>query len=256
MRANIKSSHYQAVAAHHDKLAAHGVFGLLAPQNQGGRKSEYVTAVFDEVLLAFIREQPLASLLDFGCGTGVFCRKSAPFVKQVIGVDIAAGALEVGKNVCADMSNISLLFIDGDHLPFPDASFDCAVEREALMYVPDSKLEIVLAEIYRVLKPGGRFFLLDQVSDDPYWQKYPGTPLQLKRSPSSFREATIRAGFNLDHDGPVRTPRFPVIYLAWAGLVPRRFISKLARLEVAWHRGRRHPGKRWWNALFQLSKPA
>ncbi|MFC3650362.1 class I SAM-dependent methyltransferase [Dyella humi] len=253
---NAKSSHYQGVAAHHDKLAEHGVFGLLAPQNRGGGKSEYVTSVFDQALLPLIRERPHSSMLDFGCGTGVFCRKAAPFVEQVVGVDISGGALEVAKQVCAGLGNVTLCLTDGDHLPFPEASFDCAVEREALMYVPDAKLDAVLTEIYRVLRPGGRFLLLDQVSDDPYWQRYPGTPLQLKRSPSGFRDAAARAGFTLVGDGPVRTPRFPAIYLAWSGLVPRPLIPRLARLEVAWHRGRRHPGKRWWNALFLLTKPA
>lgn len=250
----IASEHYQGVAAHHDKLAKYGFYGLLAPRNRGGRKSEYVTILFDEAVVPLIREKCVSSLLDFGCGTGVLCHRVAHDVDHVTGMDIAAGALQVAKESCGSLPNVTLTLIDGDYLPCPDAHFDCVVAREALMYVPDSKLEHIVAEIYRVLRPGGSFVLLDQVSNDPYWQKFSRTPLQLKRSPVSFRDCASHVGFVLEREYTVRTPRFPTVYLAWFGLIPPAFIPKLVRFEIAWHRRRSQPRTRWWNELFLFVK--
>ncbi len=251
----VESRHTQGVAAHHDKLAKHGIYALLAPQNRGGRKSEYVTAVFDEALLPLIKENHFSSLIDFGCGTGIFCRRISNFVENVTGVDISSVALEVAKDLCKKIPNVNYYLTDGEHLPFSGKNFDCAVAREALMYVHDSQFEIVLQEVYRVLKPGGSFLVLDQVSDDPHWQHYPGMPLQIKRPPWSIRNCAARVGFVLQSEYAVRTPRFPTVYLAWSGLIPRAFIPNLARFEVAWHRRHVKPKNRWWNSLFLFSKP-
>ncbi|HEV7165158.1 MAG TPA: class I SAM-dependent methyltransferase [Gammaproteobacteria bacterium] len=252
---NIESRHYHGVAAHYDNLAGHGIYGTLAPHNRGGRKSEYVGAVFDAAMLPLIRGQRFASLLDFGCGTGVFSRQAADLIEGVVGVDVSPLILDVARGVCAQMPNVQLLLIDGEHLPFGDVSFDCAVARETLCYVPDARLEIVFAEVYRTLTPGGRFLVIDQVSNDPYWQTYAGTPQQVKRAPSDIRSCAARAGFLLQDEYAVRTPRFPAVYLAWSGLVPRFLFPKLARFETTWHRKRRQPVHRWWDAMFQFVKP-
>lgn len=251
----IDSKHYRGVAAHHDRLAEHGVYGLLAPQNRGGGKSEYVTAVFNEALLPYLRERRISTLLDFGCGTGTFISQAAALVEKAMGVDISAGAIEVARQLCTGLPNVELKLTDGDRLPFVDASFDCAVAREVLMYVPEEKLAGVFAEVRRVLKPGGRFFVLDQVSNEAYWQRHPTTPLQLKRAPAGFRECAAQTGFALLDEYAVRTPRFPGVYLAWSGLVPHALIPILARIELAWHRRWPQPRRRWWNDLFIFAKP-
>src|SRR5262249_45450164 len=60
-----------------------------------------------------------------------------------------------------------------DHLPFPDASFDTAVVTLVLCSVPDQ--QAALAEIARVVEPGGRLLFLQHVpSDDPKVAKWQG----------------------------------------------------------------------------------
>jgi SAM-dependent methyltransferase len=251
---NSESRHYRGVAAHYDQLAGHGVYGTLAPHNRGGRKGEYVAAVFDAVMLPLIEGRRFGTLLDFGCGTGIFSRQVAGLVGSVVGVDVSTGILEVARGACAGASNVNLLLTDGEHLPFDDGSFDCIVARETLCYVPDPRFPAVLAEIGRVLRPGGSLFVIDQVSEDPYWQHYAGTPHQVKRAPAAIRAAAATAGFVLNDEHVIRTPRFPTVYLAWSGLVPRRYMLPLARLEIGWHR-RRQPRRRWWDSLFVFAKP-
>jgi len=85
------------------------------------------------------------NILDFGCGSKPFADlfKNA---NHYIGVDIlVSGHDHVDSKVD--------VFYDGSHLPFADASFDHIVSFEVLEHV--FNLEEVLAELMRVLKPGG-----------------------------------------------------------------------------------------------------
>ncbi|HEY3644243.1 MAG TPA: class I SAM-dependent methyltransferase [Gammaproteobacteria bacterium] len=245
---------YQEVAELYDRLAQHGAYGTLAPGNRGGRKGEYVASVFDAVLLPRIRAGGFRALLDFGCGTGIFARQAAAMVEELAGVDVSRNILAVAAQACAGLPNVRFLHTDGERLPFDGGAFDCIVAREVLCYVPDGPIEDTFAELYRVLRPGGRLFVIDQVSEAPYWQHYPGTPHQIKRAPGALADSARRAGFALTEHAVVRTPRFPFVYLAWWHLVPRRALPVLARLEVAWHRQRRRPTRRWWDDLFVFSK--
>lgn len=51
-----------------------------------------------------------------------------------------------------------------DALPFPGASFDTVVRTVSLCNIPDDRAAV--AEMYRVLRPGGRLILLDHVASD------------------------------------------------------------------------------------------
>jgi SAM-dependent methyltransferase len=252
---SFSSRHYRDVAELYDRLARNGAYGTLAPDNRGGRKSEYVAAVFDAVLLPLVEHGQFTSLLDFGCGTGIFSRQAANLVRNVVGVDVSPGILEVARGMCKGVSNVKLVLTDGEHLPFDDNGFDCIVARETLCYVPDVRFDRMLAELTRVLKPGGQLLMIEQVSETSYWQSYAGTPHQTKRASSVIRRSAEQAGLLLQDQRVVRNPRFPGVYLAWSGLVPRRLIPALARFELAWHRHWGRPGRRWWDDLFLFQRP-
>jgi SAM-dependent methyltransferase len=249
------SGRYQGVVELYDRLARHGAYGTLAPGNRGGRKGEYVAGVFDAVLLPRIQAGGFQALLDFGCGTGIFARQAAAMVDELVGVDVSRNILAVAGEVCAGLPNVRFLHTDGEHLPFDAGTFDCIVAREVLCYVPEGAIEDSFAELYRVLRPDGCLFVIDQVSETPDWQHYPGTPHQIKRAPAALSDSARRAGFVLAEHSVVRTPRFPFVYLAWWHLVPRRLLPMLARLEVAWHRRGQRPTRRWWDDLFVFNKP-
>lgn len=251
--------HIEQVTHHYDRLAVNGPYGTLAPHNRGGRKSEYVAAVFDTALLApLVHGGSHQVVLDFGCGTGIFTRKVAAIVREVIGVDVSAGMLDQAKTVCSGLSNVRLMQTDGHYIDLPDQYVDVIVVREVLCYVQDADLRDVLSELRRVTKPGGRFLWLEQSSTDPHWQHHPQAPNLVKRSPQAIRQASENSGWVVHSERVVRTPRFPWIYPVWFGMVPRRLIPTLAQLEVDLHaraHGRHHP-QRWWNALFELQNPA
>jgi SAM-dependent methyltransferase len=249
--------HYARVTREYDELATHGPLATLAPGNRGGRKSEYVTAVFDAALRPWLRHlQSTDHVLDFGCGTGILTRQIAARAGHVTGIDISPGVLQWARETCRELDNVTLLQTDGIELvEFPSASFDWAVARESLCYVPDEQMATLLAEIHRILKPGAAFILLDQFSNNPRWISNPAAPDVLKRPPQLVRTMAAQAGLVVVEETKIRSPRFPWIFPIWFGLFPRRSIPTLARWEVRWHRQFPHATRRWWNAVFVLRKP-
>ena len=88
-------------------------------------------------------------------------------------------------------SPLVVLVADGSHLPLAPSSFDMVLCTQVLEYVPDPAA--VIAEIYRVLKPGGLLFLsapsvFPRDSDQDVWRFLPGS---LRLLLSSFMELEI-----------------------------------------------------------------
>ena len=99
-------------------------------------------------------------VLDVGCGAG---QELLPFVTERsahgFGMDIAATVGRVGREmyaVHAPKARVSFLRGAAEHLPFPSASFDVVICRLALPYTDNRK---AFAEVARVLRPGGMYFL-------------------------------------------------------------------------------------------------
>jgi demethylmenaquinone methyltransferase/2-methoxy-6-polyprenyl-1,4-benzoquinol methylase len=106
--------------------------------------------------------------LDLACGTGdlTFALGQRLPAGEAIGLDITQGMLEIAENKRREKKarNVSFHRADIMCMPFADASFDCVTCGYALRNVPD--VESALAEINRVLKPGGRFYSLDFAHPD------------------------------------------------------------------------------------------
>lgn len=105
-----------------------------------------------------------AVILDLGCGTGEITRRlSARFAHAVvIGVDVLDSNLALARSAAATDADPRIRYEQGDAfaLAHADAHFDLVVCRHLSQAVPDFAL--VLAEIGRVLKPGGWVHLLSE----------------------------------------------------------------------------------------------
>jgi SAM-dependent methyltransferase len=94
------------------------------------------------------------SLLDAGCGSGLFSYMAIQTEAQVIGVDAAPGLLEV----CRERNpRNNFLEEDLEKLPFSGNSFDVVAGFNSFQYAGD--FETALLEAKRVLKPGGRLVI-------------------------------------------------------------------------------------------------
>ncbi|HSS75663.1 MAG TPA: bifunctional 2-polyprenyl-6-hydroxyphenol methylase/3-demethylubiquinol 3-O-methyltransferase UbiG [Thermoanaerobaculia bacterium] len=95
--------------------------------------------------------------LDVGCGGGILAEEFARLGCDVTGIDPSERSIEVAQ-AHARQENLVIDYRtgSGEALPFPDASFDLAYCCDVLEHVND--VGCVVAEIARVLKPGGIFF--------------------------------------------------------------------------------------------------
>lgn len=96
---------------------------------------------------------------DLGCGTGQLSEALAPVVRQVVAVDESGAMLNAAKRRLAAFDNVDVRTGSVEALPIEDEELDVAL----LFMVTHFLLEPAkaLAEVRRVLKPGGRLLMLD-----------------------------------------------------------------------------------------------
>ena len=100
--------------------------------------------------------RPHLHALDLACGTGDIAFALAGRGARAVGLDVTHRMVQLAR-----AKGASAAFVTGDmmELPFPAAAFDVVTTGYGLRNVPE--LAPALSEIYRVLKPGGRFLSLD-----------------------------------------------------------------------------------------------
>lgn len=105
--------------------------------------------------------------LDVATGAGHTAAAFAPHVARVVASDLTPEMLEQAKKLAAEkgFANMETAIADAESMPFEDASFDLVTCRIAPHHFPD--ISLFLSEVHRVLKPGGVFALVDNVSPDP-----------------------------------------------------------------------------------------
>lgn len=93
--------------------------------------------------------------LDVACGTGVVAVTAARRGAEVRALDLSPVLLERGHHN-ANLAGVQVEFTEGDveALPYPDAYFDVVMSQFGHMFAP--RPELAIAEMLRVLKPGGR----------------------------------------------------------------------------------------------------
>lgn len=109
--------------------------------------------------------KPGDSVLDVGCGTGevtIPAKVRAGKDGHVYGIDPAPEMIAVARSKAA-RKGLEIDFRIGviESLPFPDASIDVVTSSLMIHHLPDDLKLRGLAEIYRVLKPGGRILIFD-----------------------------------------------------------------------------------------------
>ena len=104
-------------------------------------------------------------LLDIGCGTGFIIDLAKDLFGDIHGVDITQAMLD---KIDTSTGNITLHNTVAEKLPFETESFDLVTAYSFLHHLKDYRP--VLAEVKRVLKPGG-FFYIDQEPNKRFWEK-------------------------------------------------------------------------------------
>ncbi|MHB1046960.1 MAG: class I SAM-dependent methyltransferase [Thermoanaerobaculia bacterium] len=141
-------------------LRFHALTGLFDPIMRLVMRDEQLR----QLTLSFLRPEPAERVLDIGCGTGslaVRLKQEHPRA-LVVGYDVDPTALAIAERK-ARAAQVSVSWRRGpaDDPPFPDQSFDLVTSSLLLHHLLPSGKRSALAAAWRLLKPGGRFVLVD-----------------------------------------------------------------------------------------------
>ncbi|HST09500.1 MAG TPA: methyltransferase domain-containing protein [Terriglobales bacterium] len=118
--------------------------------------------------------RPGERVLDLGCGSGWATRLIARLVSdgpegfgQVVGVDISDEMIRQARAASKEFENVMYVWGSATQIPWEENFFDKMLSVESFYYYPDQ--ERALAELFRVMAPRGRMFILINLyRDNPY----------------------------------------------------------------------------------------
>jgi arsenite methyltransferase len=121
-------------------------------------------------VLELLALQPAERVLDVGVGPGLLALEAMRAVGptgRVCGIDPSPSMLAIARRRTGE-AGVELAEGTATAIPYDDASFDVAVSTQVLEYVAD--VPAALAELHRVVRPGGRVLLLDTDWDSVVWR--------------------------------------------------------------------------------------
>jgi SAM-dependent methyltransferase len=94
------------------------------------------------IVLSILRRYQTDSLLDVGCGEGIYIRKMQPYYKLLIGLDFCKAALLDIKKEMKDIKNVEFILADAQKLPMQKHSIDFVLSSELLEHT-ENPIEVI-----------------------------------------------------------------------------------------------------------------
>ncbi|GAC1546252.1 MAG: class I SAM-dependent methyltransferase [Collimonas sp.] len=223
------------VARNHDKVVS---------EQFGSTAAAYLTSTVHaqgadlQQLAAYASRFPQGKALDVGCGAGHAAFAIAPHIGTVIAYDLATEMLDVVQHAAAErgLKNLHVQQGSAERMPFADASFDLVCTRFSAHHW--TRLPEALAEMARVLKPGGMCIVIDTASPedvltDTYFQSIEllrDTSHVRNRSLSSWRQLLDQAGLRPTAD---QSWKLPLQFDTWVARM-RTPPERVAAIKSLW----------------------
>ena len=194
----------------------------LVQETFGAAAQGYVTSAIhakgDDLQRLVELAQPRGDerMLDVATGGGHTALAFAPYVREVVASDLTPRMLAAAEQFIREqgVTNVTFELADAEALPFADASFDIVTSRIAPHHFPNPRRFV--QEVARVLRPGGRFLLDDNMApEDPELDAFMNR-FEQWRDPSHVRACTIsewsgwmaEAGLQVQHVDPLVSKRY------------------------------------------------
>jgi ubiquinone/menaquinone biosynthesis C-methylase UbiE len=154
----IEQKHKQKVQSHFDRWSQ-------------SYDSNHITGwlrYFQQRLIDVIDLEPTDHILDVGCGTGwaVILLSKIVTSGQACGIDLSDGMIEKARLNAAGIEGVEFRCADAEEIPYPDASFDYVICSSSFHHYPNPVIS--LKQFRRVLKPGGKSYILDTCRDGSF----------------------------------------------------------------------------------------
>ncbi len=154
-----------------------------------------------------LKGRPSPRLLDCGCGTGA----NVAWMRQLgdtYGFDLTWNGLARGDHARGWLARASI-----DRIPFPDASMDVATSFDVFQVLPDGVERDAIAEMWRVLKPGGHL-ILNVAALEILRGHHSELSQETRRyTPAGLRALVEGAGFRIERLTFLFASLFPVMLL-------------------------------------------
>src|SRR5215211_6295951 len=167
-------------------------------------------------MIELARPRGHEQMLDIATGGGHTVLAFAPHVRVVVATDLTAKMLAAAEVFVRGqgMSNLRFEYADAEALPFAGASFDIVTTRIAPHHFPDPQQYV--REVARVLRPGGRFVLDDNMAPDDAELAEFMNRFEQWRDPSHVRAHSVgewrawieAAGMTVEHADPLQRKRY------------------------------------------------
>ena len=149
-------------------------------------RANFMQKGFLDHVVSEVQPKKTDHVLEVAAGTCICGRAFAPFVHEVICLDVTPAMLAVGKMQAEKQAYNNMMFVTGDaeELPFLDYSFDVVISRLAFHHF--SNTELPFSEMARVLKKGGKLILIDMEAADEKFRMVQ-TEIERLRDPSHIQ---------------------------------------------------------------------
>ena len=135
--------------------------------NLSDKIPSYLATPYEYYFKQFQNLNKKSKLLEIGSGFGQNTLKLLSMSFEVCATDISSKSVKVMNNKFKKFKNFSSKIVDMEKMPFRAKSFDIVCSAGSLSYGDN---ELVMKEIYRVLKPGGRMIIVDSLNNNPIYR--------------------------------------------------------------------------------------